>query len=154
MIHSIIFEKIEGQRTIRPGEKISRLLGFQHNNRITNITLVPSIRNKDPTKALKIDFTFTTTYNPPIASIILSGHVIFSSADLSVEEVLSHWRKTNTLSKPVSKEIAGNIIARSIQKATVISDQLNIPPPIPMPAGRGQKQREQKKDSTDTSYLV
>ena len=155
MIHSIVFEKIEGQRSIRPGEKISRMLGFQHNNRVTNITLISSPNANKPNQLLKIDFIFTTTYNPPIASIILTGHVIFSAEGMSSEEILNQWRTTNSLPNGLSKEVLGNIITRGIQKATVISDQLNIPPPIPMPTQQKQKQsKKRRKDQSDTSFLV
>ncbi|MHA1712868.1 MAG: hypothetical protein ACTSW4_02320 [Candidatus Ranarchaeia archaeon] len=155
MIHAVVFEKIEGQRTIQPGEKISRLFGFQHNNRVTNVSTVSYPPAGKKVNVLKLDFVFTTTYNPPIASIILGGHVLYSSSSVNPEEIVTHWRKTNNLPEEVAKEIIGNIIPRGIQKATVISDQLNIPPPIPLPQARPGKIGSKEKESpTNTSFLV
>ncbi len=153
MIHGIIYEKIEGQRNIRPGEQITNLQGFQYNNRIVNLEII-TIGGRDK-PILKIEFIFTTTYTPPIALMTLKGHVLYESTTLSLNEIETVWRSKNTLPDAVAKEIIGNIIARSIQKATILSDQLNVPPPIPMPKPNdaSQAQKASKRDSS-TDFLA
>ena len=138
-IRGFLFTNIEASKNLEPGEKMPKLQGFEHNNRITNVQKFELSRDKDPVELLVIKFVFSSNYKPAFVSMKIEGSLLYSPKNTTAEQILAGWRSNRKLIPEVASEVVGNIIIRCLQKATVLSDQLNVPPPFPIPAVKQPK---------------
>ena len=138
-IRGFFFTNIEASNNLEPGEKMPKLQGFEHNNRITNVQKFELQQSKDPPKLLLIKFVFSSSYKPAFVSMKIEGYILYDPKDTTIEQVLAAWRSNRKLTPEVAREVVGNIVLRCLQKATVLSDQLNIPPPFPIPTVKQPK---------------
>ena len=84
-------------------------------------------------KALKLDFEFTSTYEPNIGKIYLTGEVIYLIDKSKADDVIKNWKKNKKLEKDIMTNVLNNVLAKCNVKALVLSDYMNLPPPIPLP---------------------
>jgi hypothetical protein len=84
-------------------------------------------------KALKLDFEFTSTYEPNIGKIYLAGEVIYLIDKSKADDVIKNWKKNKKLEKDIMTNVLNNVLTKCNVKALVLSDYMNLPPPIPLP---------------------
>jgi len=84
-------------------------------------------------KALKLDFEFTSTYEPNIGKIYLTGEVIYLIDKSKADDVIKNWKKNKKLEKDIMTNVLNNVLTKCNVKALVLSDYMNLPPPIPLP---------------------
>jgi hypothetical protein len=82
-------------------------------------------------KALSIDFEFMTRYDPDFASITIKGSIMYL-AD-SNKAILGEWKKDKRLPEKVSLEVLNYLFRRCLLKASLLAEDLQLPPPMPMP---------------------
>ena len=154
-IRGFFFTNIEASKNLEPGEKMPKLQGFEHNNRIVNVQKFEMTRGKDSPEMLLIKFGFSSNYKPAFVSMKIEGSVLYSPKDTTVEQILAGWRSNRKLIPEVAQEVIGNIVIRCLQKATVLSDQLNVPPPFPIPTVKQPKgsDRPAKKGPQPDYYV-
>ncbi len=101
-------------------------------------------------KGLKFTFLFTCNYEPDLGKIDVEGQVLYVDDEKKVEEIKKGWEKN----KRVPVEIMQQIINASLHKGNVeaikISDDVNLPSPLPMPKvssppTAGKEVKEEKK---------
>jgi hypothetical protein len=89
-------------------------------------------------KCLSIDFEFVTAYVSPqdkkIAEIIVSGDVLF--LDEKYKKILEQWNKDKKLPEDVSLQVINVVFNKCLKKAILLSDDLQLPSPIPIPVAR------------------
>jgi len=89
-------------------------------------------------KCLSVDFEFVTTYLSPkekkIAEITVSGDVLFLDEDY--KKILAQWKKDKKLPEDVSLQIINVVFNKCLKKAILLSDDLQLPSPIPIPVAR------------------
>ncbi|MBW2991430.1 hypothetical protein KY348_07055 [Candidatus Woesearchaeota archaeon] len=90
-------------------------------------------------KALKLDFEFSSVYEPNIAKILLTGEVIYLVDKDRAAEVLKNWKKNKKLEKDMMTQILNNVLAKCNVQALILSKDMNLPPPIPLPKVGGKK---------------
>lgn len=84
-------------------------------------------------KALKLDFEFTSTYEPNIGSIMLTGEVIYLTDKTKADEAVKNWKKNKKIEKDMMTNVLNNVLAKCNIQALFLSDKMNLPPPIPLP---------------------
>ena len=96
---------------------------------ITNVKelTVPNLTKK----ALSIEFEFSTKYNPDFARIAINGSIMYM-AD-SNKPVLDEWKKNKRLPEKMSLEVLNYLFRRCLLKASLLAEDLQLPPPMPMP---------------------
>lgn len=94
--------------------------------------------------ALKFIFGFTSTYEPEVGKISLSGEVIYTGEQKKIKDIMKEWTKSKKIDRPLMAEIMNNILAKCNIKALIISQDINLPPPIPLPSVKADTP-EQKK---------
>ena len=84
-------------------------------------------------KPLKLVFEFTSTYDPGVAKILLTGEVIYLAPKDKAEEALKNWKKNKKLDKDIMANVLNNVLAKCNVEALILSKDMNLPPPMPMP---------------------
>ena len=91
-------------------------------------------------KGLKLGFEFNTIYNDekkkPFGEITITGDVFFLSDNPA--EILMSWKKDKKLPEDVNLQAINTVIRRCMSKAIMLSEDVNLPPPIPIPFAQKQ----------------
>ncbi|MFH0956652.1 MAG: hypothetical protein V1813_02195 [Candidatus Aenigmatarchaeota archaeon] len=82
-------------------------------------------------KALSIDFEFLTRYEPSFASIAIEGSLLYL-ADNN-KELVSEFAKNKKLPEKASMEVLNYLFRHCLLKASILAEDLQLPPPMPMP---------------------
>ncbi len=82
-------------------------------------------------KALSIGFEFITKYDPGFATIIIEGSLMYM-AD-SNKPILDEFEKNKKLPEKTSLEVLNYLFRHCLLKASLLADDLQLPPPMPMP---------------------
>ncbi|MBN2202741.1 MAG: hypothetical protein JW700_00945 [Candidatus Aenigmarchaeota archaeon] len=89
-------------------------------------------------KCLSVDFEFTTNYvsadDKKVADVIITGDVLF--LDEEYEKILNQWKKDKKLPDDVSLQIINVVFNKCLKKAILLSDDLQLPSPIPIPVAK------------------
>jgi len=115
-----------------------RIKSWNVNN---NLSIVSISKEEVPLhgEVLSINFVFRCIYDPPVGHLEIDGtalysHEIVKEISKSGKEMIS----PGDIPKEIMSEVMGSVLSVSLVKATILSDQVNIPPPIPLPPPRRQ----------------
>lgn len=96
---------------------------------------------------LQIEFTYTSEYQPGIASIEIKGNILFLDSPEESEKAIDSWKKNKKLPSKAAQHILNSILIRCGVKALSLSQDLNLPPHIRLPTVSPQtKPKTLKKD--------
>ncbi|MBU1199713.1 MAG: hypothetical protein KKF46_00720 [Nanoarchaeota archaeon] len=84
-------------------------------------------------KALKLDFEFTSIYEPGIGNIQMLGEVVYLADKAKAADIIKQWKKNKKLDKDVMTAVLNNVLAKCNIQALILSKDMNLPPPIPLP---------------------
>jgi hypothetical protein len=92
-------------------------------------------------KALLIEFEFSTQYLAPkdkkVAEFIIGGHVLV--IDDKYKEILDSWKKDKKLPDEIGIQVVNVIFNKCTKKAIILSDDLQLPSPVPLPFAKKNK---------------
>ena len=118
------------------------------NVNINNNVTIKDITEKDLSlgtskqKSLRFMFEFTSKYEPNVGSITLNGDVLFIEEAKKIKEILDGWKKDKRLPKEVTTKVLNAVLGKCNVQALILSEQLNLPAPIPLPKVQiGEKQK-------------
>jgi predicted nicotinamide N-methyase len=93
-------------------------------------------------KCLLIEFEFITQYlsqkDKKVAEILIDGDVFF--VDDNYKKILESWKKDKKLPEDVSLQVINVIFNKCSKKAIMLSDDLQLPSPIPLPFARKKEE--------------
>ena len=124
-IAAINFKKIIGERK----ESSNGEINIKNNVAITNVEKY--IIGKQNT--IKFTFDFSSLFEPNVGSILLTGEVISIEDEKKADEILAQWKKDKKLPKDIMASVMNTILAKSHVKALIISQDINLPPPLNLP---------------------
>ena len=84
-------------------------------------------------KTLRISFEYSVEYKPKAGNMKFTGDVLFLEDAKAVDEVTASWKKNKSLPKRVAAGVVNTILNRCNVQALILSQQVNLPSPIPMP---------------------
>lgn len=84
-------------------------------------------------KCIKFEFNFDSKYEPDIATINLTGELLYMFPQEAADKVLEEWKEKKRLSQDVVGSIMNTILNRCNIEALILSRELNLPSPIPLP---------------------
>ena len=84
-------------------------------------------------KALRLDFEFSSTYDPNIGTILLEGEVIYLVYKDKTDDILKNWKKNKKLDQEVMNAALNYVLSKCNVEALILSKDMNLPPPIPLP---------------------
>ena len=96
-------------------------------------------------KGLTIVFEYKADYinnkNKQFAEIFISGEILY--LDDNHEAIIKGWKKDKKLPEDLNIQISNTILRKCTIQALELSEELQLPPPIPIP----QASKKQQEDS-------
>ncbi len=98
-------------------------------------------------KGLSITYEFSAEYmseknNKRFAEITVEGYILFLDSDQ--EKILKDWKKDKTIPDEVNIQLLNAVLRKCMTKALTLSEDLQLPPPIPLPIAMKKDQAQQE----------
>ena len=87
----------------------------------------------DKQKGVDFVFEFNAKYEPKAGHISLRGDVLFIDTAEKVKPILDSWKKNKQVPKDVMTSILNVALTKCNIQALILSQEINLPPPIPLP---------------------
>ena len=123
------FTKINVERKEMQKGKIN----ISNNVAIKDVKPTDISLGKEKQDALKFTFEFTSRFEPKIGSILLGGDLLFLGDANKIKEVSEGWKKDKRVPKEIMGSILNTILAKCNIQALILSQEVNLPPPVPLP---------------------
>ena len=120
--------------------RVSRKEGVKGKINIKNNVAVKDIKEHnlnlgdESQSAVKFVFEFSSKYEPDFGEIILMGAVLFMEASDKIKKILDDWKKEKKVPKDIMTNILNMVLTRCNIEALILSQKVNLPPPIPLPS--------------------
>ncbi len=121
--------KISAEKLSPPRGKVD----IKNNVAITDVLPADITLGKDKNTAAKFLFEFSSSYEPNIGKISLQGEVLFMDDSSKIKEHLESWKKDKKVSPEVMPAVLSTVFSKCHIQALIISQEVNLPSPIPMP---------------------
>jgi hypothetical protein len=108
-------------------------VNISNNVAIKNIESKGISLGKDKQDALRFSFEFTSKYEPKLGNILLGGDVLFLTDAKKSKEIVDGWKKDKKVPKDIMAGILNTVLAKCNIQALILSQEVNLPPPIPLP---------------------
>lgn len=124
------FSKID---VVRKEKTVTGNISINNNVAIKNIEEADLSIGKDKQDVLKFSFEFNSKYEPEIGNISLGGSLLLLDDSKKIKDILSNWKKDKKIAKEVMAGILNTVLAKCNVQALILSQEVNLPPPIPLP---------------------
>ena len=111
-------------------------INVSNNVSITNIEQTSIPLGKEKQNVLRFSFEFTSKFDPDIGNIILGGNLLFLEDDKKIKEIHTNWKKDKSVPKDIMSGILNTVLSRCNIQALILSQEVNLPPPVPLPKVR------------------
>ena len=128
---------VEREKEIATGK-----IDIKNNVNIANVEEHSFALAGNSQKVAKFTFNFNTSYEPRIGKISFIGNILYLSDTKKVEELINSWKKDKKVSNEITALILNTVLNRCNIQALILSQQINLPPPIPMPKVTAEKPKE------------
>ena len=82
---------------------------------------------------LKFIFEFNSKYEPSVGTIFFEGEILYLEEPKKNKEILNSWKKSKEIPKELMAVLLNTILTKCNVQALILSQEVNLPPPIPMP---------------------
>ncbi len=96
-------------------------------------------------KGLKFTFEFSCNYEPNLGSINVAGQVLFVEEEAKIKEVKDSWDKDKKIPMDVMEGIINAALHKGNIQAIKISEEINLPSPLPLPKVKSQIEPQPEK---------
>lgn len=135
---------LEARRFSKVGEKLVNVR-IDHNNAVTGV--VP-LNQTD----LSIEFRFTASYSG-MGFVRMDGKLVVADDSRSPESIAKEWKSTNNMPPDFANLVHNAVISNCIITATIVTRDLQLPPPVPLPQV-DMNQQQQKKNNSEKGMEV
>ena len=129
MIVGFGFTKLSAERNEAAKGKVD----ISNNVIIKNVEEVDLVLGKDKENVIKFLFEFTSKYEPNIGSILFEGELLYLDDVKKIKEILGSWKKDKKIAKELVPGLLNSILTKCNIQALILSQEINLPTPIPMP---------------------
>ena len=95
---------------------------------------------------IKFIFEFTSKYEPSVGNILFEGELLYMEDPKNTKEILTSWKKDKKIPKEIMGGLLNTILTKCNVQALILSQEVNLPPPIPMP-------KVQLQQAPDKNYI-
>ena len=117
-------------------------IDINNNVSIKNVEEADLSFGKDKQNVIKFVFEFTSKYEPAIGTILFEGELLYMEDPKKTKEILSSWKKDKKLPQELMAGLLNTILTKCNVQALILSQEVNLPPPIPLPKVQLQAQTE------------
>lgn len=130
MIVGFGFTKLSAEK----GEAAKGKIDINNNVSIKDVQEDDFSLGKDKKQnVLRFIFEFTSKYEPNVGNILFEGELLYMEEPKKAKEILADWKKDKKLSKDLMAGLLNTILTKCNIQALILSQQVNLPPPIPLP---------------------
>lgn len=122
------YNKIDVEKKDKTAQKMS----IKSDVQITNIKEEKLPTGKTKTDGLRFDFVYNVAYEPKIGNINLNGFIYYLDDLKIIKDILKSWKKDKSIPDNVTLEIINAVLFRSTIKALTLSQEVNLPPHLPV----------------------
>ena len=112
---------------------VSGKVSISNNVSIKDMVEIPFPLAKEKQKALRFGFEFSSKYEPKVGNINLGGDLLYLETADKAKKLLEEWKKSQKVETEVMKNILNTILAKGNILSLILSQEVNLPPPIPLP---------------------
>jgi hypothetical protein len=123
------FTKINVEKDTTAKGKIK----INNNVSVKNVEKADLFLGEQKQSGIKFLFQFTSKYDPGYGKIELEGEVLSLKDENKIKEILEEWKNNKKIGKETMTDIFNSILTRCNIQALILSQTVNLPPPIPMP---------------------
>ncbi|MBI2662851.1 hypothetical protein HYX11_05325 [Candidatus Woesearchaeota archaeon] len=132
-IVKINIHKVNAERSLK-----SKSGQIQINNNVS----LKDVENMDFSiegkKGLKFTFEFKCNYEPDLGHIEVQGQVLFVDEEKKIKEIKAGWDNGRKIPVDIMEQIANAALHKGNIQAIKISEEVNLPSPLPLPKIRPQ----------------
>jgi hypothetical protein len=119
--------------------------------KINNNTNIKDVRESDMPllnkKGISVDFEFKTSYEVDKSKKV-GAEIAFTGEVLIIEsnhkEILDGWKKNKKLPNNINILIVNTILRRCLTEGLLLSEKLNLPPPVILPFATDKQPEESR----------
>lgn len=89
-------------------------------------------------KGLRFTFAFSCNYEPNLGKIDVEGQVLYVDDDKKIANVKAGWDKEKKIPLALMEQIVNAALHKGNIQAIKISEDVNLPSPLPLPKVRAQ----------------
>ena len=124
------FDKTSAERI----SQVKKGMRAAHNITINSIDKENLNLGKDVTKpGLKFNFEYEVKYEPKIGEVLIKGHILYLDSDKKIKEIVTNWKKDKKIEPALTTQLINTAIVKSTIKALSLSQDINLPPHLPIP---------------------
>ena len=139
MIVGFGFTKLSAEK----GEQVKGKIDINNNVTIKDVQEDSfSLGKEKQQNVLRFIFEFTSKYEPNVGNILFEGELLYLEDQKNVKEILSSWKKDKKIPKEIMAGLLNTILTKCNVQALILSQEINLPPPIPMPKVQMAEQSE------------
>ncbi len=123
------FDKISGEKLgpLKKGMKA------RHNIKFNSVKEEKISVAKSQKPGVKFEFEFSVKYEPEVGKILILGTILYLDEEKEIKSILNDWKKNKRVKPSVASEVINVAIVRSTIKALSLSQDINLPPHLPLP---------------------
>ncbi|HIH38580.1 TPA: hypothetical protein HA245_06575 [Candidatus Woesearchaeota archaeon] len=106
---------------------------ISNNVRILSIQKKDMSWSRDDQEGLVFAFEFISGYEPNMGIIKLEGEVLYLIDKAKAKKVIDEWAKDKKISPEITENVLNTVLTKCNIEALILSQQINLPPPIPLP---------------------
>lgn len=129
----------------RGKESAKGKIDIKNNVAITNVEESKLSLGGSAQKTARFTFDFSALYEPKVGSIKFTGEVLYLAETAKIDELVKNWQKNKKVPNEIMPAILNTVLNRCNIQALILSQQVNLPPPIPMPKVQAAPQKEAAK---------
>ncbi|MCK5281947.1 MAG: hypothetical protein KAK00_00930 [Nanoarchaeota archaeon] len=135
------FTKIDVEKKDSQGGKIN----ISNNVSIKDVVETDLSLGTEKQKAIKFVFEFISKYEPNIGKILLGGEVLFLEEASKGKKIMEDWKKQKRIERKLMVAILNNVLTKCNVQALILSQEVNLPSPIPLPKVNMEAKETEKK---------
>ena len=82
---------------------------------------------------LRFIFEFTSKYELNVGTILFEGELLYMEEPKNVKEIIASWKKDKKVPKELMAGLLNTVLTKCNIQALILSQEVNLPAPIPMP---------------------
>ncbi len=95
-------------------------------------------------RGLKFTFSFNCSYEPDLGKIDVEGQVFYVDEEKKIAEIKKGWEKDKKVPMDVMEQIINAALHKGNIQAIKISEEVNLPSPLPLPKVRSAPAPQEK----------
>ncbi|MDP3640173.1 MAG: hypothetical protein Q8R53_03150 [Nanoarchaeota archaeon] len=96
-------------------------------------------------KGIKFTFAFNCAYEPALGKIEVEGQVLYVNDEKIINEIKANWEKEKRLPMEIMEEVVNAALHKGNIQAIKISEEVNLPSPLPLPRMRSAERKPEEK---------